>query len=777
MSSTSGQKQVVSEIHAFYHPPTRVDHCLGSGQASTFDYRRTGGLTFASSTPGELPPPPPRAFFGRDELINGVIRFAEHLTPVALIGPGGIGKTSIVLTVLHDDRIKQRFGQDRRFIRCDEFPASCAHFLRQLSKVIGAGIENPESLSSLRSFLSSKEMLIVLDNAESILDPQGPNAKDIYAAVNELTQFSNICLCITSRISTIPPDCVTLEVPTLSMEAAHEAFYRIYQHGEQSDPINGILAELDFHPLSITLLATVGQYNKWGTDRLMEEWESRRTGVLDAQHTGSLATTIELSLASPMFRELGPDARSLLEVVAFLPQGVNERSANWLFPTISDTQNILDKFCILSLAYRNNGWFTMLAPLRDHLRPKDPASSTLLRITKECYFARLTGDIKPGQPGFEEARWIASEDINVEHLLDVFTTIDADSESVWDVCSKFIVQLSWHKSRLVTLGPKIEALPDGHPSKAQCLLELSGLFDLVGNDVERKRLLTYSLNLWREQGNDVRVAETLTHLSDANRRMDLYEEGMQQAREASEIFKRFGHVVPQAECLIVLAHSLHDDGQPDAAEEAGLRAIDLLPEKGQEFYVCQAHSVLGDIYHRKDETEMAIHHLEMALEIAFSLNEVNQLFWVNWSLAGVFSQEGKFDDAQIHVERARSYAVDNTYLLARASELQARLWYRQSMFGEAKSEGLRALDVFKKLGAVSDAEVAREFLREIDAEATGEPEARVGRDGELLEKLGLACINPSCSDGTTRFEFEWWHRGVARLLRTKPSSQPTIAPR
>ena len=593
--------------------------------------------------------------------------------------------------------------------------------------------------------------------------------------MNELTQFSNVCLCITSRISIIPPCCETLEIPTLSTEAAHNTFYRIYKHGERSDPVNDILEHLDFHPLSVTLLASVGQYNKWDTDRLVMEWESRRTGVLNAQHSGSLATTIELSLASPMFRELGPDARSLLEVVAFFPQGVSEKNTKWFFPTIPDAQNILDGFSILSLTFQNNGFITMLAPLRDHLRPEDPASSTLLRITKECYFVRLTGDIEPGQPGFEDARWIASEDINVEYLLEVFTATDADSEGIWDICAKFIAQLYWHKPRLVTLGPKIEALPDGHPSKAQCLFELSGLFDSVGNVVECKRLLTYSLNLRREQGRDFQVAQTLRNLSVANRGMGLCEEGIRQVKEASEIFERSSEVVEQADCLIGLAFLLNDDGQLGAAEEAASRAIELLLEKGQEFNVCQGHRILGDIYQSKGEARKAIHHLEAALAIASSLSAVGQLFWVNRSLALVFTREGRFDDAQIHAERARSYAVDNTYLLARVSLLQAQLWHAQSMFGEAKFEGLLALDVFEELGAVSDADFTRKLLWEINVRETGEPEARVGRNGELLEKTGPACINTSCSDGTTRFER--WHRGVARLLRTKPPSQPTIAPR
>ena len=166
---------------------------------------------------------------------------------------------------------------------------------------------------------------------------------------------------------------------------------------------------------------------------------------------------------------------------------------------------------------------------------------------------QLSGDIRPGKPGFEEARWITTEDVNIEHLLDVFTTIGTNSEGTWDACAKFMAQLCWHKPRLVTLGPMIEALSDNHPSKPQCLFYLSQLFSSVGNYVECKQLLSHSLKLWREQGNDFQVTRTLKELSDTNRLLDLGREGIPQAREASEILGQLSETVEQAHSLIFLA--------------------------------------------------------------------------------------------------------------------------------------------------------------------------------------------------------------------------------
>ena len=638
---------------------------------------------------------------------------AENLQPIALIGAGGIGKTSIALTVLHDDRIKKRFGDNCRFIRSDQFPASCPHFLARLSKAIGAGVENPEDMTPLRPLLSSKEMIIVLDNAESILDPQGPDHKEIYAAVDELCQFKTVCVCITSRITTVPRCCKRPQIPTLTMEAACDVFYGIYSDNGPSGIIDNLLQRLDFHALSITLLATIALENAWGYDRLAKEWDSRRAQVLRTGHNESLAATIELSLTSPTFTKLGPNARDLLGVIAFYPQGIDENSLDWLLPTIPDRTNIFDKFCILSLTYRSSNFVTMLAPIRDYLYPRDPESSPLFCVTKDHYFTRLSINPDPSKPGHRETRWIVSEDINVEHLLDFFTSAHTDAPGVWNACSRFLEYLYWQKPRQTVLRSKVEGLPDDHPSKGRCLRALSWSFGLLGNSAERKRLLVHTLTLERERGDNLGVALTLEDLSSANRFLGLHREGIQQAEEALEMFKRLGDRGEQAECLERLAGLLLDDNQLDAAEDAAVRKMDLL-EKNDEFQLCQCHHLLGEIYHSKGAREKAIDHFETALTIASPFNWQNELFWTHYAMAALFRKESRFDDASTHIEQAKSKTVGNAYLLGHAMEMQASIWYWQCRLEDARSETQRAIEIYERLGAAKDIGDCRKLLQLIE---------------------------------------------------------------
>jgi tetratricopeptide (TPR) repeat protein len=586
-------------------------------------------------------------------------------------------------------------------------------------------------------------MILFLDNAESILDPAGPDAREIYTVVEELTRFDNICLGITSRIFTVPPHCKRPIIPTLSMESACNIFYGIYNNGGQSDIIDDLVRRLDFHALSITLLATVASQNMWDYERLAGEWETQRAQVLlRTDLNESLAATIELSLASQTFRQLFPSpspsrpprklltssifrklipsptphsARELLGVVAFFPQGVNENNLDWLFPTIYDIKQILDKFCALSLTYRSNGFTTMLAPIRDYLVPRDPKSSPLLCATKERYFGRLSVRINPAWPGFEEGPWIVSEDVNIEHLLDIFTSADQTTGNVLDVCYHFMEHLYWYKPRQTMLRQKIEGFPDNHPSKPKCLFQLSRLSQIIGNHTEQKRLLTHALKLRRQRWDRSPIADTLKDLSQANRLLGLPKEGIRDAKEALKIYKWLGDKGGQASSLYELAWSLLDDKQLDAAENDASRSINLAHRRGgKEFLICKIHRLLGNIYRSKGEIKKAIDHFEKARELASPPNWPGQLFRIHQDQAELFLGEGEFDDANAQVERAKSYTVNDAHSMGCATRLQAEVWYGQGRLEDATSEALRALEVFENLGSTKDAAACRELIQKVD---------------------------------------------------------------
>ena len=130
----------------------------------------------------------------------------------------------------------------------------------------------------------------------------------------------------------------------------------------------------------------------------------------------------------------------------------------------------------------------------------------------------------------------------------------------------------------------------------------------------------------------------------------------------------------------------------------------------------------------------------------------------------LFAKQGRFDDAQVHVERAKSRAAHSTYTLGRAANLQAWLWSEQGRVEEARSEALRAVDLYEKIGATGDLEICKGLIMDINARMNGLVASDASDVDGAGEPLGAALL-PMATDSTFQARETRWYRRLARFLR------------
>lgn len=123
----------------------------------------------------------------------------------------------------------------------------------------------------------------------------------------------------------------------------------------------------------------------------------------------------------------------------------------------------------------------------------------------------------------------------------------------------------------------------------------------------------------------------------------------------------------------------------------------------------------------------AIGHFTTALGIASSTDWHEEQFWAHHSLAELFSDHGKFSDADAHIKCAKLYATSDTYNMCRAMMMQGFIWIGECRLEEAKAEILHAADMLEKLGNTKELKVCKRIVQMI--------ENKKGKTSEILQPL------------------------------------------
>ena len=135
-------------------------------------------LASAAARPHHNLPTGTTRIFGRSDAIDTIRRELESSRLVSIIGAGGIGKTTVALAVAESALGSLKDGVWLVDLALLKDPALAPN---AIATTIGLAAHSPNMLATLCEFLRDREMLLVIDNCEHIIDAAAACVNQILA--------------------------------------------------------------------------------------------------------------------------------------------------------------------------------------------------------------------------------------------------------------------------------------------------------------------------------------------------------------------------------------------------------------------------------------------------------------------------------------------------------------------------------------------------------------------------------------------------------------------
>ncbi|KAJ6603372.1 hypothetical protein DFH09DRAFT_1124279 [Mycena vulgaris] len=343
-----------------------------------------------SSNSFSMLPAEPKIFHGRESELGQVVQILQRESPrIAILGPGGIGKTSLAKAALHHLETANKY-QHRFFVATDSATTSI-----ELAALIGShlGVKPGKNLTKpiVAHFSNSGPCLLVLDNLEPSWEPMN-SRNAVEELLSTLTSIPHLALMITMRGAERPAKVrwthpFLAPLNPISNDAARQTFIDIAEDFHSDHDMNQLLALTDNMPLAVNLMAHLVDYE--GCHNVLTRWETEKTSVLSGGYDkrSSLDTSITMSLASPRM-SLG--AKDLLSLLSILPDGLSDVELLQSELPIKDILGCKSILLRTSLASNDSqGRLKSLVPIREYMKHVYPASYPVIRPLRKYFHLLL----------------------------------------------------------------------------------------------------------------------------------------------------------------------------------------------------------------------------------------------------------------------------------------------------------------------------------------------------------------------------------------------------
>ncbi|THU89119.1 TPR-like protein [Dendrothele bispora CBS 962.96] len=596
-------------------------------------------------------PAVPNIFKGREELVEQGVNILCQQGPgfLAILGAGGMGKTSLALHIMNSASVKNKFAGRSYFIPCELFENAESLVLGLIHVMELTMQENQSKQKVLFEHLQAahRDVLIAFDNFETPWNHD--DSAGVRNLLEKIAQYAKVSLIVTMRGPDGPGDIPWEKlgdqsgIPTLAPVPAKEAFKAFAGSNPQSSDdseaqIDSLLNQLDYVPLAIRLSAQ--HVRRVKLKALISMWKKGKTSILTEGRVPGRLTSI--------FKIEGRTLK-LLSAISFLPDGV----PFWMkyLPQVFQGEELSFNVSTLldsSLINENYEGIKMLAPVREHIDLNHPISKDDVDQLEKFYIQFLE-DLPENDM---EAQPVLQ--LHINNIEKIFKAQISGGHPITSYISavkklagfgRFVpvsidlMDLILQKNKDIKEEDKV----DLKLIRAYNLCWMGRFQDAEAQVMSVKECFNEEENISQSEADILgRCFETLQHIFYAQ---DQYEKAINMNQQAQKYFKQSENQWAQANSMYWLGDINYMQDRYKKASEIFSEAQQLFQQIENELGVAECLKKLGDIYSMQDRYDEAIEMLSDAQKQFETFGNQLRAAECLWSLGDLYRRQGEYDEA------------------------------------------------------------------------------------------------------------------------------------